>query len=537
MTPTREQVARFKRFKRTDNWDDWHPDHDIWPSRGGQAIKWMTTFLIHGPGPVQGRPLSFRQDQQEWLYRWFEYSPQTGLWRYVKALKGEARGGAKTEIAAGLGCLELAGPKELRSDHSDVPDIAMCATSWEQVGLLFGCAQVMLGGQGDTVPDAPLAGQFHVQDGQIIWRDGRPGRIYRVAAVAGSNEGGRPSLVLFDELHELTGNKERVHTVLTTGLTKRKPMGREVNITTAGAGRGAIPPRETDSLCWKLYAAGLAQEHDGQRTRFLFDWRAADEGLDPENDEDVLAGIRQASGAADVVWSATDRLERWKDPTIPRHENLRYLWNRWVTVSTDSWLSDHPGAWSACEHTGLVIPDGAEVVIGVDAALRRDLFAVVTAWRMPDGKHAWKARAWSAASGGFIDHQDPFDHIVAEARKFKVLEVVYDPRLFELEARRLSEDHGIATTEVPQSTVRRSQMDERAYELIVTRQIAHDGDPMLAEHVHNAAWRLSENRRVLSKGKSGGHIDAVIAGAMASWHLDIQEPEPEPRREPQLLVL
>ncbi len=75
--------------------------------------------------------------------------------------------------------------------------------------------------------------------------------------------------------------------------------------------------------------------------------------------------------------------------------------------------------------------------------------------------------------------------------------------------------------------------------MIVGRKVAHDGDPVLEEHVLGAAWRMSESVQVLSKSRSGGKIDALIAGAMASWHLDTheEEPEPEPQRDPQLIII
>ena len=48
------------------------------------------------------------------------------------------------------------------------------------------------------------------------------GRMYRVAAIAGTNDGGLPTFFVADELHEWVGRKERVHVVIANGLAKRK---------------------------------------------------------------------------------------------------------------------------------------------------------------------------------------------------------------------------------------------------------------------------------------------------------------------------
>ena len=60
----------------------------------------------------------------------------------------------------------------------------------------------------------PFEGEIQVKDG--------PGRAYKIAAIAGTNDGQRPSTFLADEIHEwVGGNKERVHLVISNGCGKR----------------------------------------------------------------------------------------------------------------------------------------------------------------------------------------------------------------------------------------------------------------------------------------------------------------------------
>ncbi|WP_421020534.1 terminase large subunit domain-containing protein, partial [Klebsiella pneumoniae] len=73
-----------------------------------------------------------------------------------------------------------------------------------------------------------------VFDTEVQFKDGTVGQLYRVAAVAGTNDGKRPTFVAFDETHEWTGNKKRVHLVLSNGIAKRSDCW-GLEITTAGA--------------------------------------------------------------------------------------------------------------------------------------------------------------------------------------------------------------------------------------------------------------------------------------------------------------
>jgi hypothetical protein len=71
------------------------------------------------------------------------------------------------------------------------------------------------------VTEGPLKQYFDVFDKEIQLK-GEPGVLVRVPAVAGANDGLRPTFVVADETHEWTGSKARVHLVLENGLAKRQ---------------------------------------------------------------------------------------------------------------------------------------------------------------------------------------------------------------------------------------------------------------------------------------------------------------------------
>src|SRR4030095_4730778 len=109
----------------------------------------------------------------------------------------------------------------------------------EQADECFSAARTM-------ITQGPLKEYLDVFDTEILPKHG-PGRAYRVAAAAGTNDGKRPTFLVADELHEWVGNKERVYLVLSNGRAKRNDAW-ELAISTAGW--------DTTSLLGTLYSHG-----------------------------------------------------------------------------------------------------------------------------------------------------------------------------------------------------------------------------------------------------------------------------------------
>lgn len=499
----------------------------MWPSHGAVAARWIEDNCICGEGDWYGRPIQLRPDQKRFLYRWYEYCLSCEQWHYDEALRGAATGDGKTQFVASIVALEFAGPPQIAVSS---PNIPIAAASFEQADLLFGAVATMLGGRDQAVKEAPLCGYFEVYDTEIKFSDGRPGRIFRVAAVAGTNEGGLPSLFVCDELHEWGepgGRKARVKTVIGKSTRKRRTprgCGRQISLSTAGFDIDT-------SLLGDLVKLGRRVEHDPAASpRFLFDWREAPDGLDYRRADHRELAVRAASAAADVLWSIADRVNAWGKPDMAPHEWIRYYANRWVDVAEDSWLKDHPQAWGNCR--GEWEPDGEHPwLLSVDMALKHDSVAVDRIEQLPDGRTAVSARIWRAADhGGRIPHDDVWRHIRDAARGGGFRGVVYDPRYFEVPARML-EDDGILAIEFDQVPQKMAPACGLAYKLILENQIVHSGDPDLAAHVKGAvASPLERGGFTLRKGKSKGHIDATVAMCMGVWVLNEvpEEAPPEP---------
>lgn len=512
------------------------PEGELWPSEGPRAVWWVQRYCICGEGDWYGKPIRLRPDQKRSLYRWYEWCRDCGRWRYTHWVRTEATGGGKTTFMAAVGVLEVKGPPQISPVS---PDVVMAANSWDQANKLFGAASVMCGGSGRKVRESPLRDYFEVYDSKITRSDGRPGLLERVAAVAGTNEGGLPSTFMCDEVHELgdigeTG-RARMHVVIGKSTNKRqlrclipdgdggvrevqRGPGRIIDISTAGF--------DVDhSFFGGLYKHGKAAlEAPEIAPRLLFECWEAREGLDFDDPADRLTAVRDASPAAGILWNPMDRVNEWDDPKTPHTDWSRYYGNRWEKIPEDSWLKEHPAAWGKCKGTWALAGD-EPALLSVDMSLTRDSTAVVEVARLADGRVAVTAKIWLPV-GGKIDHLEVFGYIKRRAAELgpRFRGLVYDPRFFELPARMLEDNEGLVVIQFDQTPVLMAPAVGETYDAIIDQVIVQDGDEEFGRQVLAAAKRPGERGFTLSKGKSKRRIDSAVAMCMGYWTLKNVKP-------------
>lgn len=517
----------------------WAPEPGrLWPSFGKLACKWIEANCICGEGDFYGQLVKLRADQKRFVYRWYEYCPRCNYWHYTEGIRTAATGDGKTTFIAALAALEFAGPPQVAPAS---PNIVIAAASFEQADLLFSITGTMFGGRDQIAKESPLCGYFEVYDTEISFQGGRPGKVKRVAAVAGTNEGGQPTLFVCDEVHEWgdvgdpktsrkPDRKVRVHTVIGKSTKKRRVLyriplengkfrrvyrgpGRILNLSTAGFDID-------NSLFGRMVTHAKQAQHDpGIAPQLLFDCFEAPDDLDYDNPEHRRIAVLAASPAAGILWDVEARVRDYGTPDMPKHEWIRYYANRWVEAAQESWLKDHPGAWAACR--GVWVIEGPEpAVLAVDMALKRDSVAVDECRLLPDGRTAVTARIWYPADGK-LPFTEIWDHVraraIALADAFQGL--VYDPKYFELAAQKLEDDDGLLVIQFDQSPARMAPAVGLTYDKILAAQIVHDGNPDLLRQVKAAVKREQERGFTLSKGRSKYHIDGAVAMCMGVWAL------------------
>lgn len=228
----------------------------------------------------------------------------------------------------------------------------------------------------------------------------------------------------------------------------------------------------------------------------------------PETPEDALAGDGTATYIPAEVW------DRCADPSLPP----------------------------------LLPGDRTAIVLGIDAAVTGDQFAVVAVSRHPDRPDdpAIRAcRAWDPSeSGGRIDFEavERFIRFLCEGGcpkyhpesmpdpdcgacsrgdfsipRHEVVQITYDPYQMEEMAQRLERD-GVAWVEKFSQGPERLIADSLMHKLALRGALAHNGDEKLREHVLNARAKLSkdeDSRMRMVKKASGRKIDLAVAASMA----------------------
>lgn len=502
------------------------PDGSLPPTLGPVVVRWMEQNLVYGPGDLVGKPYKVEPWLREFLYRLYEYEPKTGRRFVRKALLGVPKGNSKTEVAAAIALAELCGPVVVLPDgrvglRTD-PDIPVLAASYEQADLLYGAAREMA---------QNLADYLDVFEKETNRRDGN-GTLYRVAAVAATNDGRRPTALIADEVHELIGRKADAHRRISNGLTKRSDAF-ELNITTAGADLTSIAGELYEKL--KRIATGEVEDPS-----FLGFWYEADETLDLTDPKQLRVAIRQANPASFID---VERLaDRYEVDRMPEHEFRRFHLNQWASL-TAKWLPS--GSFESLALPDTEIPEGTRVVLGFDGSWKRDATALY-AWALPDENvededednplakpFGFLVAAWENPDPNDDTWRVPREEVQVALRdafrRFQVVELVCDPYRWESEIEDWADIYGDVVIEFPTNSQSRMALAcSQFYSATVSGDYRHDGNPTVVRHFANAIPKETRQGTYITKDapNSPRKIDAAIAAIIgyhrAIYHLTAQ---------------
>ena len=121
-------------------------------SLGWDAIDWIETYLVHGPGDVQGEAITLDDEQATFILKAYELD-KNGRRVTRRAFFSRPKGRAKSELAGMLVCFEALGPA--RFDRWDqfgnpigkpvqYPFIRCLATEEQQSGNTYDNVRYML---------------------------------------------------------------------------------------------------------------------------------------------------------------------------------------------------------------------------------------------------------------------------------------------------------------------------------------------------------------------------------------------------------
>lgn len=519
-------------------------------SLGYLATWWIETFVVQGPGDVEGEPIVHTDEYMGFIVDCYLVNPKTGRRMVDSAFFSRPKGTNKSGLASEFVLFEALGPcrfagwaeggetyeflghvytyekGEAMGQAVTTPIIRIMATEEDQTGNVFDQVHQNL----TEGPLSELVG-YGMQVGVSKVELPFGGQILPSTTGAASKDGGKETFVVFDESH-LYNNKalRQMYSTVTRNLAKRKKKAEPWSLETTTM----YAPGE-DSIAEQTYELGqLIKEGKTRRSRLLFDHRWGE--IEDLNDEEALRNaLQEAYGDAldhlsPYGWvSVEGLLDAAYDVRTKTSDFRRYFLNA-ITGSHNAWVQPYQ-----LDSVKTLEPErpqrGEMITLGFDGAQSFDATALIGC-RVSDGL-LFPIRVEEKPEGGKADEKwqvnsKAFDAAVARAcKKYRVVGFFADPPYWQtyidgweldpkIGGKLLVEASG--TSPIKWWTKRDVPMAnalERLYTaIVVEKTVRVSNDAVLIRHLRNA--REWERRGGLVIGKESKNSPLKIDAAMAS---------------------
>jgi phage terminase large subunit-like protein len=221
-----------------------------------------------------------------------------------------------------------------------------------------------------------------------------------------------------------------------------------------------------------------------------------------------------------TYWNTQYRLP-WQTDSYYAEQAAILTPNEFDRVHRNQWVTSEnvfvPGEWwDACRGDYPEFDDRAAVVIGLDAGVSSDCFALVGVSRIGEVTYPRFCRIWKPPKGSKINFSDIEKCIREELiPRYNVVQIAYDPYQTHDLATRLRDV--VWTFEFTQGAPR-LEADKQLFDCIRDRRIIHNGDSVLTEHIKNANSKSEgevDKLRIVKRSESL-KIDAAVALSMAN---------------------
>ena len=237
-----------------------------------------------------------------------------------------------------------------------------------------------------------------------------------------------------------------------------------------------------------------------------------------------------ANGRLFVLWNTKPRLP-WQTQEyyaqeatsgISDNEFRRVHKNEFVS-STDSFTQ--PEWWDACKGQLPALDPSDPIVVVMDAAISGDCFGILAVSRHGTTTVPRFARKWVPPVGGKIEYEpppgaDPADthypagYVRYLVNTYNVLEVAYDPYQLHSLATKQAQELVCYFRPFNQQT-ERLVADKELQDAIKNREVLHDGDTDLREHVINGAAKSEGDKSIrIVKKSDSKKIDLLVCLSM-----------------------
>jgi phage terminase large subunit-like protein len=226
------------------------------------------------------------------------------------------------------------------------------------------------------------------------------------------------------------------------------------------------------------------------------------------------------NGSLFATW-VTQPLFSWQTPEYYAAQARELTPDQFARMHRNQWVSSSQAFipyewWEACRGEPVPMDSNTSLVIGVDAAVTNDCFAIVVVSRHDLQIAVRYVQIWKPPQGGEIDFSEPEAEIRRLCREYKVVQVAYDKTELQDMVQRMRRDKVAWFRKFDQGNERASA-DKALYDRIRDRRIIHRGEADLNEHIRNANADINkaENKLRLVKRSTTLKIDAAVALSMA----------------------
>lgn len=465
------------------------------PRKSGVAKfeAFVNKYLIVPKGTGANKPMKLRPWQIDTLRPFLDPVP-----RPVTGGILAPRGFGKTGLMAALALYELfTGP-----DGNEIPIVAV---DERQAGLMLSPAKSMV----ELNPELASRAVIYTDRIEV---PGKRSKLTALPAEAKRLEGlGTWTLALADELGEIAED---------TWQTLLMGAGKLPNSIALGIG---TPPNRETSVLMDLRAQHQADPDDPYLA--FVEWSAAGFEHHPVT---CVHCLELANPQIDDLIDRRTALAMIKSAGEDEYRRKRLCQ---VVVTNESPFLPSESDWDAIAASD-GIPDGAEVVLGVDASKNNDTTAIVIG-TVADKPHFDKLAAWSKPKdddGWTVPILEVEDAIRDAAKRYRVREVAFDPAYFTRSAHVLAAE-GLNMVEYPQDPRRQTAATNDLRSGVLNKRFTHSGDSELRAHVIRATVKESDKGIRLAKqsrSRNAPKIDLATALMMchsrASW-LASQKPK------------
>lgn len=445
------------------------------------------------------------------IFGWKRHSD--GTRRYRRALLFVPRKNGKSALAAAIALYMLAADGEYGSE------VYSGATTEKQAWEVFRPAKAMA----NKVPEFTehFGVDVHASNISILDNGSRFEPI-----IGKPGDGASPHCAIVDEYHE--HKTDELLDTMETGMGAREqPL--MLMITTAG-----------DNMAGPCYQMQLDAQKSLEGVMDDPHTFALIYTVDPGDDWADVETLRKANPNFGVSVSEDFLLSRLQDAKNNARKQSTFMTkhlNIWVGARDAYYNVDR---WRQCEDADMTMEQfaGQPCYIGLDLASKVDIAALEVLFPLGDGQFArfgkyylpevtveqgdnehyqgWMRDGWlTVTDGEIIDFAQIRDDIIDLTKRFQVTEVAYDPFQATMLVTELM-GHGVPVVEMRPTVLNFSEPMKNLDAIIRSRQIRHNGDPVMTWMVSNVVAKEDAKENVFPrKERAENKIDGVVALLMA----------------------